>query len=32
MERTVGVPCGLVDILLVRIEKGINGGDDMPCL
>jgi len=28
----VGVARWLVDILLIRIEKGIDGGDDMPCL
>jgi len=28
----VGMPGRLVDILLIRIEKGIDGGDDMPCL
>jgi hypothetical protein len=26
------MPGRLVDILLIRIEKGIDGGDDMPCL
>ena len=31
-RRTVGMPGRLVDILLVRIEKGIDGGDDMPGL
>jgi len=28
----VGMPCRLVDILLVGMEKGIDGGDDMPGL
>jgi hypothetical protein len=28
----VGLPGRLVDILLIGIEKGIDGGDDMPCL
>jgi hypothetical protein len=30
--RTVRVARRLVDILLIRIEKGIDGGDDVPCL
>jgi hypothetical protein len=29
---TVSVTCGFVDILLVRIEKGVDRGDDVPCL
>jgi hypothetical protein len=29
---TVSVTCGFVDVLLVRIEKGVDRGDDVPCL
>jgi hypothetical protein len=31
-RRTVGMPGRLVDTLLIGIEKGIDGGDDMPGL
>ena len=29
--HTVGVTRGLVDILIVGVQKGIDSGDDMPC-